>query len=260
MSLKLNGLWYTEKKLKKDESVMQSELLNRYGIKHLIAGSDYNFRYQTAGDKVKKDIEQIMDVLEVEPDEIYTGQQTHSANVAYADGENGEAFAFGRTFKDTDGLLTDQRKVGLLIKYADCTPIVLYDPVNKVLAAVHSGWRGTVQRISEEAIARMEMDFKSKRENLVAFLGPSIDQANYEVGAEVYEAFRGFKERDTFFQPDGEKYRLSMTDANLTSLIQSGIKAENIEVDRTSTFSDSRLHSSREEGKDYQLNGLFVMV
>lgn len=250
---------YLEKMIK-DVSLMQSERLNSKGVKLFIAGSAYNFRYQTAGEKVKTDMNRILDILDVQPEEIYTGQQTHSATVAYADGKNGEAFVFGRTFKDTDGLLTDKKKVGLLIKYADCTPIVLYDPVNDVLAVVHSGWRGTVQRISEQAIVRMETEFNSKRENLLAFVGPSIDQANYEVGPEVYEAFSDFPERDSFFQPADDKYKLSMTDANLVSLTESGIKESNIEVDRRSTYTDERLHSARKEGTDYQLNGLFVMM
>lgn len=239
---------------------MQSELLKSNGVVNLIAGSDYNFRYQTAGETITKDVNRILEVLAVEPDEIYTGQQTHSANVAYADGVNGEGFVYGRTFSETDGLLTDQKNIGLLIKYADCTPIVIFDPVNQVLAAVHSGWRGTVQRISERAIQQMERKFKSEREKLLVFLGPSIDQANYEVGPEVYEAFAGFSNRNDFFQSTGDKYKLNMTDANLFSLLESGIKRDNIEIDRTSTFTDQRLHSARKEGEKYQLNGLFVMM
>lgn len=239
---------------------MHSKRLQRNGVVNIIAGSDYNFRYQTAGETIVKDMSRILEILAVEPDEIYTGQQTHSANVAYADGENGEGFIYGRTFKETDGLFTDKKNIGLLIKYADCTPIVLFDPINQVLAAVHSGWRGTVQRISEQAIQQMERKFKSEREKLLVFLGPSIDQANYEVGPEVYEAFAGFSNRNDFFQSTGDKYKLSMTDANLSSLFESGIKQDNIEIDRTSTFSDQRLHSARKEGEKYQLNGLFVMM
>lgn len=239
---------------------MKSELLTSHGVKHLIAGSDYNFRSQTAGDTVAADVQRILDTLEVKPGQIYTGQQTHSSTVQYADGKNGEDYLFGKQFKETDGLLTDKKQVGLLIKYADCTPIVLYDPDNKLLAAVHSGWRGTVSRISEQAISLMEHDFNSKRENLLAFVGPSIDQANYEVGPEVYQAFSNFADRDRFFEPANEKYKLSMTDANLVSLLESGLHKKNIEVDRTSTFTDEKLHSARKEGKDYQLNGLFVMM
>lgn len=239
---------------------MHSKLLEHYGVKTKIAGSDYNFRYQTAGKNVVDDMTRLLDELQVKPEEVYTGQQLHTATIAYADGVNGDPFVFGRTFKETDGLLTDKVGIGLLIKYADCTPIILYDPVNKLLANVHSGWRGTTKRISTKAIDQMINEYGSKPENIVAYVGPSIDQKNYEVGAEVYEEFRDFTDRDQFFTKKGEKYTLSMLDANVDSLIKAGIKPGNMEIERASTFTDDRLHSARKEGQHYQLNGLFAMM
>jgi hypothetical protein len=129
-----------------------------------------------------------------------------------------------------------------------------------VLGAVHSGWRGTVQRISAELIEKMETDFETDRNDLLAYLGPSIDIDNYEVGSEVYDAFSDFKNRDEFFTPKGEKYHLSMSDANRDILLEEGIQKENIEVSRKSTFTSPDLHSSRQEGKDYKLNGIAVMM
>ncbi|WP_277631331.1 peptidoglycan editing factor PgeF [Atopococcus tabaci] len=239
---------------------MHSSLLEEHGLITYVAGMDYNFRYQTAGKKVVEDVEKLVKHLGVSPQKIYTGQQTHGANVEYCDGVNGEEFAFGRTFKETDGLMTDKEGIALLIKYADCTPIVFFDPIHRVHASVHSGWRGTVQRIAVAAMEKMEREFGTKREELLVFVGPSIDQANYEVGPEVYEAFSGFKHRDTYFKPDGEKFRLSMTDANVSILREVGIKDEQMDVCRESTYTSDRLHSARKEGKAYQLNGLFTML
>lgn len=239
---------------------MHSKLLKKNGIHTKVAGFDYNFRYQTAGKQVADDVTRLITELGLNPKEVYTGQQTHSANIAYADGTNGDPFVFGKTFKETDGLLTDKTDVGLLIKYADCTPIILFDPINKVLANIHSGWRGTTKRISTRAIEQMKTEFGSDPGNMIAYVGPSIDQENYEVGPEVYDAFKDFENRDHFFTKSGEKYKLSMLDANIDSLLKAGIKSENMEVERTSTFTDSELHSARREGKDYQLNGLFAMM
>ncbi|SDK03303.1 peptidoglycan editing factor PgeF [Alkalibacterium thalassium] len=240
---------------------MHSRLLEKYGVITKVAGSDYNFRYQTAGSKVADDMNRLLNEIDSDkPDEIYTGQQVHSANVTYADGSNGDSFVFGKTFKETDGLLTDKKRVGLLIKYADCTPIILYDPVHEILVNVHSGWRGTTQRITTKAIEKMISKYNTDPKTLIAYVGPSIDQDNYEVGPEVYEAFAGFAERDQFFRKTGAKYKMSMTDANLSILKEAGIKNENIEVERASTFTDKRLHSARGEGASYQLNGLFAMM
>lgn len=239
---------------------MHSTLLEKYGVYTKVAGSDYNFRYQTAGDKVVGDMNRLLGELNIKPDEIYTGQQLHTDQIAYADGTNGIPFVFGRTFKETDGLLTDRPGIGLLIKYADCTPIILYDPVNKVLSNIHSGWRGTTKRISTKAINKMMEDFGTKPEDLIAYVGPSIDQDHYEVGPEVYEAFSDFEEKDHFFKPVQAKYQLSMLEANITSLLKMGIKPENMDIEKASTFTDDRLHSARGEGKNYQLNGLFAMM
>lgn len=239
---------------------MQSKLLSEHGLKNYIAGTDYNFRYQKAGRSVKEDVQKVLSKMTIHPKEIYTGQQVHSANIAYVNGENGDAFVFGKTFKETDGLIIDQPNVALLIKFADCTPVVLFDPVAQVLASVHSGWRGTTQRISLKAIDKMVNDFKCKKENILVYLGPSIDIDHYEVGSEVYDAFETFENRDQFFRPIGKKYQLSMLDANLDILKGAGICSENIEMEKASTFTDPRLHSARAEGPDYRLNGMLTMM
>lgn len=239
---------------------MQSNLLSKYGLQNYIAGTEYNFRYQKAGKTVLNDVERALEVMNIQPGKLYSGQQVHSANIAYVDGNNGEEFVFGRTFKETDGLITNQTNVALLIKFADCTPVVLFDPIERVLASVHSGWRGTTQRISLKAIDKMVNDYNCKRENILAYLGPSIDIDHYEVGPEVYEAFKEFKNRDQFFRPKGVKYQLSMLDANLDILRTAGIQEDNIDIEKASTFTDPRLHSARAEGSEHQLNGIITMM
>lgn len=230
------------------------------GLSFLVAGFDYDFRLQTRGSEINKDVKRALDKMGIHPTEIYSGQQVHLHNIGYADGVTGEPFIFGRNFPETDGLITDKPGIALLVKYADCSPIVLYDPKKKVLAALHSGWRGTVQRFSQKAIEKMEHEFGCDKENILVYVGPSIDMENYEVGSEVYEAFAGFNQRDAFFVPKEDKFCLSMTDANLSLLREAGIKEEHIEVSRVSTFMDERLHSARAEGPGYGLNGLIVMM
>lgn len=239
---------------------MHSSLLKQHGLNNYIAGSDFNFRYQKVGKAIEKDISKIIEEMKIGLVGLYSGQQTHSANIAYADGQNGETFIYGRTFKETDGLITDQPGIGLFVKFADCTPVVLFDPVKKVQAIVHSGWRGTTKRISEKAIEKMTLEFGCNLDNLIAYLGPSIDIDHYEVGPEVYEAFQAFSNRDQFFRPSGDKYHLSMLDANLDILTAAGIKPEQIQVERASTFTESTLHSARREGADYGLNGMLTIM
>ena len=239
---------------------MESQLMKNEGLNCFVAGSEYDFRQLTKGKHVQNDVVRALREMKMEPLEIYSGKQVHGCKIGYADGKAGETHMFGKVFPETDGLITDKPGIALLVKYADCTPIVLYDPKRKVVAALHSGWRGTVQRISQKAITRMVNEFDCKIEDIYAYLGPSIDRENYEVGREVYEAFETFTERDTFFIPRGNNYHLSMSDANEALLREAGIQSTHIEVDHLSTFDDARLHSARAEGKEYGLNGLIVMM
>lgn len=239
---------------------MKSELLEANGLINLVGGIDYNFRMATAKDTFAADVERLIEAAGIKPDVVYTGTQVHGPNVSYGSGDNGDEFIIGRNFPDSDGLITDQKNIALLVKYADCTPVVLYDPVKKVTASVHSGWRSTVQKISHVAIQKMVDDFGCELKDILAYVGPSIAQENYEVGPEVYEAFSGEPDRELYFKEHGEKYLLDMSASNVQLLIKAGILPENMEVEQAKTFGNNTLHSAREEGENYGLNGIITMM
>jgi YfiH family protein len=88
-----------------------------------------------------------------------------------------------------DALITREPSVLLVVQTADCIPILLADPRRQVIAAIHSGWRGTVRRIAAKALGRMQMEFGTKPEDVIAALGPGIGQPCYEVGTEVAAEF-----------------------------------------------------------------------
>lgn len=242
---------------------MESKLLEQQGLTTFLAGAGYNFRSSTIGEEaVGEHIKRALQEASLNDATLYSGIQVHGHHVAYADGSNGEDFVVGKVFADTDGLITDRKDVILMVKFADCTPIILYDPVKGVQASVHSGWRGTVQRISVEAIHLMQEKYESSLADILVYVGPSIDQEHYEVGSEVYAAFKDFPQRDLFFKAgnQADKYYLSMTDANLAILKKAGISEKNIEVNRDSTFLSPHLHSCRQEGKNFQLNAIFSKI
>ena len=120
--------------------------------------------------------------------------------------------------------------------------------------------KGTAKRISEKAIEKMVNDFSCKKENILAYIGPSIDQDNYEVGQDVYDAFKDFKNRDKFFVDYKEKYKLDMIAANLDILLEAGIKKENIEISNISTYNDLKLNSARRQKENYKLNGIISLI
>lgn len=239
---------------------MYSQLLKDHGLMNLIGGSDYNFRPATAKESFADDVNRLLIQAEIEPKKLYSAKQVHEANVTYCDGTNGEPYLIGRHIQNSDGLMTDKKAIALMIKFADCTPIVLYDPIEKVQAVVHSGWRGTVAKISHVAINKMIAEFGVKKENILVYMGPSIDQKNYEVGSEVYAAFSDQLDRDLYFKAVGEKYLLDMSLANYQLLIEAGLLIENIEVENASTYTNVGLHSARQEGKSYGLNAIVTMM
>lgn len=90
-----------------------------------------------------------------------------------------------------DALITNQPGLLLAVQVADCLPILLADPRKRVVAAVHAGWRGSVKRIAEKAVGRMQQDFGCNPKTILAAIGPSIHPCCYQVGREVLEAFEG---------------------------------------------------------------------
>ncbi len=101
-----------------------------------------------------------------------------------------------------DALLTDQDGILLSVRTADCLPILVVDPTHRAVAAVHAGWRGTLQCIPEKVVAEMRRLFGSNPRELLAAIGPSIRACCYEVGEEVVDAFCGrFAKADKFFSP-----------------------------------------------------------
>lgn len=239
---------------------MKSKFLEENGIINLISGMEYSLSYAKEGDKVRDYVEDMLERMEIEPDEIYSCIQTHTDKIAYCDGENGKDFVYGRNFPDTDGLVTDKKNLALLLKFADCTPLVLYDKKKEILSIVHSGWRGAKKKIPAKAIEKMKRDFGSDTKDIIAYMGPSIDIENYEVGEEVYEEFKDFKNRDNFFEKIKGTWHLSMTKVNKEILLESGINKKNIDICQESTYNNLDLHSARREGKAYGLNSMIVMM
>ncbi|HXN50595.1 MAG TPA: peptidoglycan editing factor PgeF [Candidatus Acidoferrum sp.] len=171
-----------------------------------------------------------------------------------------------------DAAVTKSEGLLLAVQTADCVPILLVDPKNHAVAAVHAGWRGTLARIVEKAIGRMQMQFGSRAGDLLAAIGPAIGGCCYEVGTEVAAAFSGqFANAAEFFdelrtgdepnplqwlnmmppghQPPPKKALLDLRKANRSQLEGAGVPAGNIFVsDLCTGCRRDLLFSYRKEG------------
>lgn len=135
-----------------------------------------------------------------------------------------------------DAIVSDCPRICLCVSTADCIPVICYDTRLKVTAAIHAGWRGTVARISEKTLHAMARIYGTKGEDVVACIGPGISQEAFEVGDEVYEAFRkeGFDmER---IASRREKWHIDLQEANRIQLLASGIRPANIEQTGICTY------------------------
>ena len=163
--------------------------------------------------------------------------------------------------EETDAVITDQPGLCACVKTADCIPVLLYDTRQRIVAAVHAGWRGTVARIVQKTIRQMKPLTPS---DLHAIIGPGISLEWFEVGDEVYEAFKAADfpmERIARRFPsktDGGAWHIDLWDANRWLLEQMGVEDIYIEGTCTRTFMD--FYSARREtintGRNY--NGIYI--
>ena len=117
-----------------------------------------------------------------------------------------------------DGLVTNQRGVALFATYADCYPIVLWDPMTRSAGLVHAGWRGTAAEVAKAAVKAMHDEYGSAPENIKAGIGPGICGRCYEVGGEVAGQFDA-----RFVTPSGDRFLLDLAAANRAQLEEAGL-------------------------------------
>lgn len=198
----------------------------------------FNLSYSVGDEKqvVDKNREEFFKVLGLNIDNVGYQRQVHSDVIQIIDcgGDNGES----------DALISSKKNLGLAISVADCTPIFIYDEVNKIISAVHSGWRGTEKKILLKTLKLLEQKYKSKPENLIVYIGPSISQNNYEVGIEVASKFE-----KSYIKPSGNKFLLDVSGINYKVLLEFGIPKNQIQKSELCTFEYKELlHSYRRDG------------
>jgi polyphenol oxidase len=156
--------------------------------------------------------------------------------------------------READAILSDDPAVAVAAQVADCVPLLMADARRGVVAAVHAGWRGTMQGIARRAVEGLAATFGTAPEDVVAALGPSIGPCCYQVGPEVRQAFvaAGHPARDLerWFTPDeGDRLRLDVWRANVDQLLAAGLSPERVHGCRLCTASyPGAFFSYRAEG------------
>ena len=163
-------------------------------------------------------------------DSVVTPNQVHGNQVVLVTQELKDKGAFDHesVLHGMDGLITRAKGIILMIKVADCIPVFLYDPERQAIGIIHAGWRGTANGIINRGIKVMIDSFGSKPGNIQAGIGPGIGKCCYQVGKDVWNAFRGRGNRDSSIwrTEKGKKLYLDLKKAIFLELIGSGLKNE----------------------------------
>jgi polyphenol oxidase len=185
--------------------------------------------------------------------------QTHSADVRVVK-DLGDA-ADGN-YK-MDALVSDAERVLLGVKTADCVPVLVGDPQTGSYAAIHAGWRGTVESIVVKAFEKMRELYAASAADLVCAIGPAATCKNYEIGQDVIDHFRrNFPDAEHLFTPTRENHALiDLHRANFEQLLSIGVLPENIRVAPFCTMERTDLFFSyRREKKLYGKTGRLMSV
>lgn len=157
-----------------------------------------------------------------------------------------------------DGIFTDKPEVTLIMRFADCVPLVFHDPVQKVVGIVHAGWQGTLLRIGAEAVSAIQQHYGSVAADLRVGLGPSICGKCYQVGEEVRQQFLKAwgDEADQFFTKQDAGLYLDLWGANEWVLLQAGVK----QIENSSFCTAENLEAWYSYRKEKGVTGRFAVV
>lgn len=168
--------------------------------------------------------------------------QTHSSNIVVIK-------KAGEEFENTDALVTNVKKIAIGLNFADCTPIILYDKVKKVIGCAHAGWRGTVAQIGVKTVEKMYEEYSSEPKDITALIGPAIGKCCFEIKPDVMEKLKNSVPEE---YRNSEVFDENHADLQLINKIQlSTCGVENIDVCEYCTSCSTELFFSyrKEQGK-----------
>ena len=237
---------------------LQFRILNDLGIKHAysLKTEGINFRH-SGGDLVteRNSYKRLCDAVGLDVSNVTKPKQKHTNKIKRVD-----KVYLPEEIGEIDGLITNKQNLVLATTNADCILYLLYDRKNNAIANVHSGWKGSYQRIIENAIDEMINEFGTNPKDLIVCICPSIRKCCFEVGLDVrdmfYEKFSFLEDINKFILNGFEenKFYIDTVGINNCLLVQKGVRKENIyDSGICSMCHDDMIHSYRSEGQEFKL-------
>lgn len=270
--VKKNGIEYLQfKKLLEYEN----DISHAYSL-----GIDRNFRTAKANkekldknvyDKTIEDYKHLSNQIGLNYINIVKSNQAHTDEVKLVKNKikKDEPDFNLEEYTKTDGLITNKRNIGLSTTNADCILLLFYDPIKKVIANTHSGWRGTLQRISVKTVEKMKKEYNSNPEDIICCICPSIRKCHFEVDKDVKDMFEkefqdlGKENLENIIEEKikDKKWNIDTVLINQIILEKVGLKKENIiDSEICSVCNKDLIHSYRVEKEGYRLNTALIYL
>lgn len=190
----------------------------------------------------QKNRNQFLGKLKINPSSIVCPQIVHGAQIALAGKSD-----IGKTIKGADGLITGQNEVFLMVTVADCFPIFIYDPLNKIIGLAHVGWRGIIDQIVVSIVGKIQNQ-GADTSNLIVGLGPGICQKHFVVTDKVLKDFQENYPKTTFVR-NHDGY-VDLRKAIVGDLLKAGVIKHNLEISHDCPACLNGLYGSfRKEGR-----------
>ncbi len=206
-----------------------------------------------------------MNLLDSSLTQLVASEQVHGRKVHIVRKEDmgRGSITLDTAIPGVDGLMTNVPGIMLSSYYADCVPLFFLDPIKKVIALAHAGWKGTLQKIADITLNRMKQEFSSDPASCLAAIGPAIGPCCFRVDRAVLEKFvQSFDDLDHFcFPEDEEKWFIDLPGLNEQQLIRSGILEEHITRSRLCTgCNNNTFFSYRKQNGQTGRQASFIML
>jgi len=236
---------------------IQFKKLLEYGIPNAYTLRGDNIDFSGDSENEESSYKKICDELKIGVDTLLKPCQSHTSVVKCIN-----KVIKIEDLKNIDGLITNTKNISLTTKNADCILFLIYDPVKRVIANVHSGWKGTFKKIIEKAVVKMITHYNSDPKDIICCISPSIRKCHFEVDEDVkelYESIFEFTKQSKDFISVGEikenkqKYLIDTVLINKILLLNLGLKEENIiDCNICSMCNSDKIYSARVEGEKYK--------
>ena len=263
-------------KNEKIEYLQFKRLLEHKEINHAYIFKTHDMNFRGGKDfrlieQVKNNLKTMCDNCNFKYETIVRPDYNHSNNVSIIneiDIREDVPELKGKRFINTDALITDKENITIMSTNADCNLILMYDPIKKVIANVHAGWRGTFDRIIENAVNKMVEVYGCNPKDIEVYFCPSIRKCHFEVDEDVKDICKekfGYTNRLDEIISKGEikegkqKYYIDTILINRILLNEVGILEQNIiDCEICSVCSQDMVHSKRAEGFNFGLGAAFI--